>query len=31
MKPSLRDGNWTRSTFDVLIDALKQGRAVARE
>ncbi len=30
-KPSPRDGNWTRSTFDVLIDALKQGRAVARE
>jgi general secretion pathway protein A len=31
LKPSARDGNWTRSTFDVLIDALKQGRAVARE
>jgi general secretion pathway protein A len=31
LKPSPRDGNWTRSTFDVLIDALKQGRAVARE
>jgi general secretion pathway protein A len=31
VKPSPRDGNWTRSTFDVLIDALKQGRAVARE
>jgi general secretion pathway protein A len=30
-KASPRDGNWTRSTFDVLIDALKQGRAVARE
>jgi general secretion pathway protein A len=30
-KSSPRDGNWTRSTFDVLIDALKQGRAVARE
>jgi general secretion pathway protein A len=30
MKPSPRDGNWTRSTFDTLIDALKQGRAVAR-
>jgi general secretion pathway protein A len=30
-KPSPRDGNWTRSTFDVLIDALKNGRAVARE
>jgi general secretion pathway protein A len=30
-KPSPRDGNRTRSTFDVLIDALKQGRAVARE
>jgi general secretion pathway protein A len=29
-KPSPRDGNWTRSTFDTLIDALKQGRAVAR-
>jgi general secretion pathway protein A len=31
LKPSPRDGNWTRSTFDVLIDALKQGRTVARE
>lgn len=31
IKPSPRDGNRTRSTFDVLIDALKQGRAVARE
>jgi type II secretory pathway predicted ATPase ExeA len=31
LSPSPRDGNWTRSTFDVLIDALKQGRAVARE
>jgi general secretion pathway protein A len=30
-KPSPRDGNWTRSTFDSLIDALKQGRTVARE
>jgi general secretion pathway protein A len=30
-KPSPREGNRTRSTFDVLIDALKQGRAVARE
>jgi general secretion pathway protein A len=30
-KPWPRDGNRTRSTFDVLIDALKQGRAVARE
>jgi len=30
-KPSPREGNWTRSTFDVLIDALKQGRAVSRE
>jgi general secretion pathway protein A len=30
-KPSPRDGNWTRSTFDSLIDALKQGRAVVRE
>jgi hypothetical protein len=30
-KPSPRDGNWTRSTFDSLIDALKHGRAVARE
>jgi len=25
------DGNWTKSTFDVLIAALKQGRASARE
>jgi general secretion pathway protein A len=31
LKPSQRDDNWTRSTFDVLIDALKQGRTVARE
>jgi general secretion pathway protein A len=31
LKPPPRDGAWTRSTFDVLIDALKQGRAVARE
>jgi general secretion pathway protein A len=30
-KPSPRDGNRTRSTFDSLIDALKQGRTVARE
>jgi general secretion pathway protein A len=30
-KPPPREGNWTRSTFDVLIDALKNGRAVARE
>lgn len=25
------DGQWTKSTFDVLISALKQGRATARE
>lgn len=25
------NGNWTKSTFDVLISALKQGRAAARE
>jgi len=31
LKASPRDGNWTRSTFDVLIDALKQGRTTARE
>jgi general secretion pathway protein A len=30
-KPSSRDSNWTRSTFDSLIDALKHGRTVARE
>jgi general secretion pathway protein A len=30
-KPSTRDGNWTKSTFDNLIDALKHGRATARE
>ena len=30
-KSSPRDGNGTRSTFDSLIDALKQGRTVARE
>jgi general secretion pathway protein A len=30
-KPSPREGNRTRSTFDNLIDALKQGRAVAHE
>jgi len=30
-KPSPRDGNWTKSTFDNLIDALKHGRATARE
>jgi general secretion pathway protein A len=31
IKVSPRDGTWTRSTFDVLIDALKQGRTTARE
>lgn len=30
-KPSPRDGNWTKSTFDNLIDALKHGRTAARE
>jgi general secretion pathway protein A len=30
-KPSSRDANWTKSTFDNLIDALKHGRATARE
>jgi general secretion pathway protein A len=30
-KPSQRDANWTKSTFDNLIDALKHGRATARE
>src|SRR5580693_6874750 len=30
-KPSPRDANWTKSTFDNLIDALKHGRATARE
>jgi general secretion pathway protein A len=30
-KPSQRDTNWTKSTFDNLIDALKHGRATARE
>jgi hypothetical protein len=30
-KPSSRDGNWTKSTFDNLIDALKHGRATARD
>lgn len=30
-KPSARDGNWTKSTFDNLIDALKHGRTAARE
>ena len=30
-KPSPHDGNWTKSTFDNLIDALKHGRATARE
>jgi general secretion pathway protein A len=34
-KPSFspvdNNGNWTKSTFDVLISALKQGRAAARE
>ena len=25
------NGNWTKSTFDVLISALKQGRSAARE
>jgi hypothetical protein len=30
-KPSQRDENWTKSTFDNLIDALKHGRATARE
>jgi len=30
-KPSSRDENWTKSTFDNLIDALKHGRATARE
>jgi general secretion pathway protein A len=29
--PSQRDANWTKSTFDNLIDALKHGRATARE
>ncbi|HEX4378672.1 MAG TPA: hypothetical protein VH022_01445, partial [Candidatus Acidoferrum sp.] len=30
-KPTPRDANWTKSTFDNLIDALKHGRATARE
>jgi general secretion pathway protein A len=30
-KPSARDANWTKSTFDNLIDALKHGRTAARE
>jgi general secretion pathway protein A len=29
--PAPRDANWTKSTFDNLIDALKHGRATARE
>jgi type II secretory pathway predicted ATPase ExeA len=30
-KPTPRDANWTKSTFDNLIDALKHGRATARD
>ncbi|HUE43676.1 MAG TPA: AAA family ATPase, partial [Candidatus Sulfotelmatobacter sp.] len=30
-KPTPHDANWTKSTFDNLIDALKHGRATARE
>jgi type II secretory pathway predicted ATPase ExeA len=30
-KPTSRDPNWTKSTFDNLIDALKHGRATARD